>query len=94
MISKLIAIFIGLLIFSIGILILIVKFKNKKIEKLEKDIDEIDEEVSDLETRNNFLLNELKVEKEHNNELVKKIASVSCMSIDDVLHELQNNKNG
>lgn len=94
MISKLIAIFIGLLIFSIGILILIVKFKNKKIEKLEKEIDEIDEEVSDLETRNNFLLNELKVEKEHNNELVKKIASVSCMSIDDVLHELQNNKNG
>lgn len=94
MISKLIAIFIGLLIFSIGILILIVKSKNKKIEKLEKDIDEICDELENIETKNEILIKELKIEKEHNDKLAKKLADISTMSIDDVLHELQNDKNG
>ena len=30
------------------------------------------------------------IEKNHNEALAKKLAIVSCMSIDDVLHELQN----
>ena len=94
MISKLIAIFIGLLIFSIGILILIVKSKNKKIEKLEKEIDEICDELENIETKNKILIKELKIEKEHNDKLAKKLADISTMSIDDVLHELQNDKNG
>ena len=94
MISKLIAIFIGLLIFSIGILILIVKSKNKKIEKLEKEIDEICDELENIETKNEILIKELKIEKEHNDKLAKKLADISTMSIDDVLHELQNDKNG
>lgn len=90
MISKLIAIFIGLLIFSIGILILIIKSKNKKIEKLEKEIDEICDELENIETKNEVLIKELKIEKEHNDKLAKKLADISTMSIDDVLHELQN----
>lgn len=90
MISKLIAIFIGLLIFSIGVLILIVKSKNKKIEKLEKEIDEICDELENIETKNEILIKELKIEKEHNDKLAKKLANISTMSIDDVLHELQN----
>ena len=90
MISKLIAIFIGLLIFSIGILILIIKSKNKKIEKLEKEIDEICDELENIETENEILIKELKIEKEHNDKLAKKLADISTMSIDDVLHELQN----
>jgi uncharacterized protein YoxC len=94
MISKLIAIFIGLLIFSIGILILIIKSKNKKIEKLEKEIDEICDELENIETKNEILIKELKIEKEHNDKLAKKLADISTMSIDDVLHELQNDKNG
>jgi uncharacterized protein YoxC len=94
MISKLIAIFIGLLIFSIGILILIVKYKNNKIEKLEKEIDEICDELENIETKNEILIKELKIEKEHNDKLAKKLADISTMSIDDVLHELQNDKNG
>lgn len=94
MISKLIAIFIGLLIFSIGILILIVKSKNKKIEKLEKEIDEICDELENIEAKNEILIKELKIEKEHNDKLAKKLADISTMSIDDVLHELQNDKNG
>ena len=94
MISKLIAMFIGLLIFSIGVLILIVKSKNKKIEKLEKEIDEICDELENIETKNEILIKELKIEKEHNDKLAKKLADISTMSIDDVLHELQNDKNG
>lgn len=90
MISKLIAIFIGLLIFSISVLILIIKSKNKKIEKLEKEIDEICDELENIETRNEILIKELKIEKEHNDKLAKKLADISTMSIDDVLHELQN----
>lgn len=94
MISKLIAVFIGLLIFSIGILILIVKYKDKKIKKLEKEIDEICNELENIETKNEILIKELKIEKEHNDKLAKKLADISTMSIDDVLHELQNDKNG
>lgn len=90
MISKLIAIFIGLLCFSIGVLILIIKSKNKKIEKLEKEIDEICDELENIETKNEILIKELKIEKEHNDKLAKKLADISTMSIDDVLHELQN----
>lgn len=90
MISKLIAIFIGLLIFSISVLILIIKSKNKKIEKLEKEIDEICDELENIETKNEILIKELKIEKEHNDKLAKKLADISTMSIDDVLHELQN----
>lgn len=90
MISKLIAIFIGLLIFSISVLILIVKSKNKKIEKLEKEIDGICDELENIETKNEILIKELKIEKEHNDKLAKKLANISTMSIDDVLHELQN----
>jgi hypothetical protein len=93
MISKLIAILI-VLIFLIVVLILGLKTKNEKIERLEKEIHENSEDIQYLETRNEFLLNELKVEKEHNSELVKKLSAISNMSIDDVLHELQNNKNG
>lgn len=94
MISKLIVIFIGLLIFSISVLILIIKSKNKKIEKLEKEIDEICDELENIETKNEILIKELKIEKEHNDKLAKKLADISTMSIDDVLHELQNDKNG
>lgn len=90
MISKLIAIFIGLLIFSIGVLILIIKSKNKKIEKLEKEIDEICDKLENIETKNEILIKELKIENEHNDKLAKKLADISTMSIDDVLHELQN----
>jgi uncharacterized protein YoxC len=93
MISKLIAIFIGLLVFLIGVLILIVKYKNNKIEKLEKEIDEICDELENIETKNEILIKELKIEKEHNDKLAKKLADISTMSIDDILHELQNDKN-
>jgi len=92
MISKLIAILI-VLIFLIVVLILGIKIKNEKIERLEKEIDKNGEDIQYLETKNEFLLNELKVEKEHNSELAKKLSAISNMSIDDVLHELQNNKN-
>jgi len=35
-------------------------------------------------------MEENKIEKEHNKELAKKLADISCMSIDDVLSQLQN----
>lgn len=94
MISKLIAIFIGLLVLIIGILILIINSKNKKIKKIDDDNWDLLNQLDTAESKNNILIEELKIEREHNEKLAKKLANISNMSIDDILHELQNNKNG
>lgn len=93
MISKLIAIFIGSLVLVIGILILIIKSKNKKIKEIDDENWELFNQLDSVESKNNILIEELKIEREHNDKLTKKLADISCMSIDDVLHELQNDKN-
>lgn len=36
-------------------------------------------------------MEEMEIEKRHKKELAKKLADISCMSIDDVLGKLQNN---
>lgn len=93
MISKLIAIFIGLLVSIIGILILIIESKNKKIKKIEDENWELFNQLDSVESKNNILIEELKIEREHNEKLSKKLANISNMPIDDILHELQDNKN-
>jgi DNA-directed RNA polymerase subunit F len=93
MISKLIAIFIGAVALVIGILILIIKSKNKKIKEIDDENWELFNQLDSVESKNNILIEELKIEREHNDKLAKKLADISTMSIDDVLHELQNDKN-
>lgn len=65
--------------------------KNKKIKKLEIENWSMSEQLDELEIKYNALIKEAEIEKESNKKLVKRLADISCMSIDDVLHELQNN---
>ena len=76
---------------SVVILIFLTIIKNKKIKKLEMENWSMSEQLDELEIKYDTLIKEVEVEKESNKKLVKKLADISCMSIDDVLHELQNN---
>ena len=76
---------------SIVTLIFLTAIKNKKIKKLEMENWSMSEQLDELEIKYNTVIKEAEVEKESNKKLIKKLADISCMSIDDVLHELQNN---
>ena len=74
----------------IVVLSLIIKSKNKKIKNQTNQINNLLENGKEQETKIEKLLEEMQIEKNHNNELAKKLADISCMSIDDVMHQLQN----
>ena len=68
------------------------------IRALSKEVKSKDSQISNLilegKTKDNQIANlmeENEIEKKNNAELAKKLADISCMSIDDVLHQLQNN---
>lgn len=88
--NKVLLIIIGVLILLAVILILIIKFKSDKIKTKEKKIDELIVEKNEREIKMNILNEELKIEKEFNEKIKTKLANISDMSIDDILHELQN----
>ena len=88
---KVFAILSLILIIAVIILILIIKSKNKKIINQNNQINNLLENGKEQETKIEKLLGEMQIEKNHNQELAKKLADISCMSIDDVMHQLQNN---
>ena len=73
------------------ILILIIKNQRAGKKKLENTLEDYKSEYFELTSRFEKLREENEIEKKHNAELAKKLADISCMSIDDVLHQLQNN---
>ena len=77
-------------IIAIVVLSLIIKSKNKKIKNQQNQINNLIENGKEQEIRIEKLVEEMKIEKNHNQELAKKLADISCMSIDDVMHQLQN----
>lgn len=87
---KVFAILSLILIIAVIILILIIKSKNKEIKNQINQINNLLENGKELEIKNEKLLEEMQIEKNHNQELAKKLADISCMSIDDVMHQLQN----
>jgi predicted PurR-regulated permease PerM len=87
---KVFAILSLILIIAVIILILIIKSKNKKIINQNNQINNLLENGKEQETKIEKLLEEMQIEKNHNQELAKKLADISCMSIDDVMHQLQN----
>ena len=88
---KILLIIIAILLISILILSLIIKSQNKKLKQRDAQITNLIENGKNQEIRINTITGELEIEKRHKNELAKKLADIGCMSIDDVLHQLQNN---
>lgn len=72
------------------ILILIIKNQRAGKKKLENSLEDYKAEYFELNNRFKKLMEENEIEKKHNAELAKKLADISCMSIDDVLAQLQN----
>ena len=64
-----------------------------KIGKNEKMIYTLDSKVSEKNSEILKLKEEIEIEQKHKQILAKKIADISCMSINDILHELQNSNN-
>ena len=89
----LIKILIGLILFLFlifFILTIIIKIKHKKNKELEAVIEFYKDTYSELNCKYERLSKEIQIEKKHNAELAKKLSGISCMSIDDILSELQN----
>lgn len=76
---------------TIVALFLIIKSQNKKIKAKDNQIKDLIENGKSQETKINNIMGELEIEKTHNKQLAKKLADISCMSIDDVISQLQNN---
>lgn len=91
MMLKIFAILILALVITITILILIIKQKNKNIDSLKSENETFRNSYEELNNSYKQLDEEIKIEKKHSEELAKKLADISCMSIDDVLVQLQNN---
>ena len=87
---KIFAILILALVLTCVIMFLIVKSQKSKNKDLERQIENCKSEYFELNNRFEKLLEENEIEKKHNKELAKKLADISCMSIDDVLQQLQN----
>ena len=90
---KYLFILIAVLILFILILSIILKIMFNKIGKNEKMIYTLDSKVSEKNSEILKLKEEIEIEQKHKQILAKKIANISCMSINDMLHELQNSNN-
>ena len=88
---KIFAVLILALVMTVTVLILMIKDKNKKINLLKSENETYKNIYEELNNSYKQLDEEIKIEKKHNQELAKKLADISCMSIDDVLQQLQNN---
>lgn len=88
---KVLLILILVLIIILTVLIFIIKSQNKKLKQKDAQITNLIENGKNQEIRINTITGELEIERKHNKELAKKLADISCMPIDDVLHQLQNN---
>lgn len=88
---KVLLIVIAILILAIVVLVFIIKSQNKKLKQKDNQINSLTDQCKEREDKINTITGELEIEKKHTKELAKKLADISCMSIDDVLHQLQNN---
>ena len=88
---KVFAVITLILIITVVILILIIKHKNKDLDSLKSENHTFKNAYEELNNSYTNLTKEMEIEKKHNKELAKKLADISCMSIDDVMHQLQDN---
>ena len=76
----------------IAVLVFIIKRKDKKIDSLKSESQTYKNAYEELTDTLEKLNKELEIERRHKNELAKKLADISTLSIDDVLHQLQHDK--
>lgn len=81
------------LVVAIIILIFVLNSLNKKIKSQKDEIYYLEQVKISNENKIKGLEKEVQIEKKYNKKLVEKMADISSMSIDDVLHELQDNEN-
>ena len=90
--TKVFAVLILTLILACVILILIIKNQKLKNKKLFNELEDSKSNYIELNNRFEKAQEEIEIEKRNNKELAKKLADISCMSINDVLSQLQNNE--
>ena len=88
---KVCLIIIAILIVVIFLLILFLRNNSRKSFNQKNQIELLTNQNKDKEIQISKLMEEIEIEKRHKKELAKKLADISCMSIDDVLGKLQNN---
>lgn len=88
---KVLLIIIAVLLIAIIIMFLVLKSLIKQVNSKSNQINDLIQEGKSKDIQIANLMEENEIEKKHNAELAKKLADISCMSIDDVLHQLQNN---
>lgn len=81
----------GVLLLAVLVLILILCIMNKKLKCKQNEIFSLMNETQLKDGEIKRLKEEMEIEKKHKNELAKKLAIISCMPIDDILKQLQNN---
>lgn len=87
---KVLLIIIAVLLIAIIIMFLVLKSLIKQINSKSNQINDLIQEGKSKDIQIANLMEENEIEKKHNAELAKKLADISCMSIDDVLAQLQN----
>ena len=87
---KVFAILILALILICAILIIIIKTQKSKNKEIQNQLEDFKSEYFELNNRFEKLMEENEIERKHNKELAQKLADISCMSLDDVLQQLQN----
>lgn len=92
--TKLILITAAILVVAITVLSFIIKSLRKKTKEQQTTINDLLKAIEQKENDIKLIKSEIDIERRHKNELAKKLADVSSMSIDDVLHQLQNSQGG
>jgi len=87
--TKIFLIVILVLIIACVVLAVIIKCQTSKNKTLENQIENYKNSYFELNDKFEKTMGELEIEKESKEKLAKKLADISCMSIDDVLSELQ-----
>lgn len=87
---KILLIIIGVLAIAVIVMFLIIRALNKQLNSKVNQINDLLQEGKLKDNQIANLMGEMEIEKKHNQELAKKLADISCMSIDDVLQQLQN----
>jgi len=78
------------LILTCIIIFIILKNQKSKNKKLQNQIDDYKSSYFELNNKFEKLLEENEIEKKYNKELAEKLANISCIPINDVLSQLQN----
>lgn len=90
--TKFISITAAILVAAITVLSFIIKSLRKKTKEQQTTINDLLKAIEQKENDIKLIKSEIDIERRHKNELAKKLADISTLSIDDVLHQLQNGK--